>query len=115
ADWFPLQRSGRQASYYDPKSGQFTLIDTCYATHHLQFDNDPDETVYFNELTGPIFGWIDSKVYDQTHDEQKAVGWCGQTVDTNGDGVITKPWNVLGPGGQSALYAGDTTGGPAGA
>ena len=51
---------------------QFTLIDTCYSTHHLQFDNDADETVYFNELIGPIFGWIDTKVYDQTKDEQKA-------------------------------------------
>src|SRR5262249_52399220 len=90
---------------------QFTLIETCYSTHHLQFDNDPDETVYFNELSGPIFGWIDSKVYDQTHDEQQAVGWCGQVVDTNGDGKITKPWNVVGRGADlAALYATDTGG-----
>jgi hypothetical protein len=25
-------------------------------------------------------------VYDQTHDEQMAVGWCGQVLDSNGDG-----------------------------
>jgi hypothetical protein len=114
ADWFPLRNSGRQASYYDPKTRVFTLIDTCFSTHHLQFDNDSDETVYFNELSGPMFGWIDTKVYDQTHDEQKAVGWCGQVVDTNGDGKITKPWNVLRPGRggeDAALYAGDTQGG----
>ena len=115
AEWFPLQRSGRQASYFDPKTREFTLIDTCFSTHHLQFDNDPDETLYFNELTGPIFGWIDTKVYDQTHDEQKAAGWCGQVLDTNGDGKITKPWNVVRPGrgGEDAtLYQGDTaTGG----
>jgi hypothetical protein len=107
AEWFPLQSSGRQASYWDPKTKQFTLIDTCYSTHHLQFDNDADETVYFNELIGPTFGWIDTKVYDQTHDEQKAVGWCGQVLDTNGDGKITKPWNVSAVG-NSALYLGDT-------
>jgi hypothetical protein len=107
AEWFPLQSSGRQASFWDPKTKQFTLIDTCYSTHHLQFDNDPDETVYFNELIGPTFGWIDTKVYDQTHDEQKAVGWCGQVLDTNGDGKITKPWNVSTVG-NSALYLGDT-------
>ena len=77
-----------------PRRKQFTLIETCYATHHLQFDNDANETLYFNELTGPIFGWIDTKVYDQTKDEQKAVGWCGQVLDTNGDGRITRPWNV---------------------
>ena len=119
ADWFPLQRSGRQASFYDPKTKKFTLIDTCYATHHLQFDNDADNTVYFNELVGPIFGWIDSKVYDQTFaqtndpvkSEQAAVGWCGQVLDTNGDGKITKPWNVVGRGQLAVTYAGDTTGG----
>ena len=109
--WFPLTQSGRQASYYDPVAKRFTLIDTCYATHHLQFDNDANETLYFNELTGPIVGWVDTKVYDQTKDEQKAVGWCGQVLDTNGDGKITRPWNrqVLGRIGESVLYASDTT------
>jgi hypothetical protein len=113
--WYPLKNSGRQASYYDPKTKQFTLIDTCFSTHHLQFDNDANETLYFNELSGPIFGWIDTKVYDQTKDEQKAVGWCGQVVDTNGDGKITRPWNVLpaSRGGEvSILYATDTQTGP---
>jgi len=111
ADWYPLRASGRQASYYDPKTKQWTLIDTCYSTHHLQFDNDADETLYFNELIGPIFGWVDTKVYDQTRDEQKAVGWCGQVVDTNGDGKITRPWNAPGVGADSLLYQGDTAGG----
>ena len=121
SDWYPLRGSGRQASYYDPKTKQFQLIDTCYSTHHLQFDNDADSTVYFNELSGPIFGWVDTKVYgqtlaqtrDQVKAEQAAVGWCGQVVDTNGDGKITRPWNVVGGrGADSVLYAGDTQGGP---
>ena len=111
AAWFPMRQSGRQASYYDPKTKQFTLIDTCYATHHLQFDNDANETLYFNELVGPIVGWIDTKVYDETKDEQKAVGWCGQVVDTNGDGRITRPpWNQITGRGDSILYSGDTGG-----
>jgi hypothetical protein len=114
AEWFPLSTSGRQVSYYDPKTKQFTLIDTCYSTHHLQFDNDANETVYFNELVGPIFGWIDTKVYDRMKDEQKANGWCGQVLDTNGDGRITRPWNISRVG-NSQLYLGDTAaGGPGG-
>jgi hypothetical protein len=108
ASWFPLTRSGRQASFYDPKTQKFTLIDTCYSTHHLQFDNDPEETVYFNELGGPMFGWVSSKIYDQTGDEQKANGWCGQVLDTNGDGKITKPWNTIKPGADSVLYQEDS-------
>jgi hypothetical protein len=122
ANWFPLRASGRQASFYDPRSGRWQLIETCYSTHHLQFDNDANQTVYFNELSGPMFGWIDTKVYDETlartkseaMAEQLAVGWCGQVVDTNGDGRITRPWKVQRvPGAtvEAALYAGDTAGG----
>ena len=120
AEWFPRRNSARQASVFDPKTKKFSLIETCYATHHVVIDNDPDETVYFNELSGPVFGWIDSKVYDQTmaatngdesKSEQAAVGWCEQTVDTNGDGKITKPWNVIGRGADlAALYGTDTAG-----
>jgi streptogramin lyase len=106
---FPLSQSFRQASFYDPARKQFVLIDTCYSTHHLQFDNDANETVYFNELLGPIVGWIDTKVYDQTKDEQKAGGWCGQVVDTNGDGRITRPWNQgTGRAGETADPKRDT-------
>jgi hypothetical protein len=117
AAWFPLTQSGRQASYFDPRTKQFVLIDTCYATHHLQFDNDASETVYFNELTGPVFGWIDTSVYDKTKDEQKANGWCGQVLDTNGDGRITRPWNRQVFSSGSILYQSDTggTGAPASA
>ena len=120
AEWFPRRNSARQASVYDPKTKKFSLIETCYSTHHVVIDNDPDETVYFNELSGPVFGWIDSKVWDQTmaatngdesKAEQAAVGWCEQTVDTNGDGKITRPWNVIGRGADlAALYGTDTAG-----
>jgi len=124
AAYYPLNGGGRQASYFDPKTQKFQLIETCYSTHHLQFDTDANETVYFNELSGPIFGWVDTKVYDQTlastkdeiKAEQAAVGWCPQVVDTNGDGVITKPWNP--PGAVSVenqLNLGDTGGGGAAA
>jgi len=121
AEWFPRRNSARQASIFDPKTKQFQLIETCYATHHVVIDNDPDETVYFNELSGPVFGWIDSKVYDETlastkdehKAEQAAVGWCEQTVDTNGDGKITKPWNVVSHRADLATLYGTDTGGAA--
>jgi hypothetical protein len=123
ADWFPLNGGGRQTSYYDPKTQKWQLIETCYSTHHLQFDSDPDETLYFNELSGPIFGWLDTKVYDktlaETKDERKAeqtaVNWCGQVLDTNGDGKITRPWNTTTQAlsGNELLYQGDTGGGGA--
>ncbi|MGA0805850.1 MAG: hypothetical protein ACO3PV_04950 [Pseudohongiellaceae bacterium] len=93
AQYYPLTFSNRQASVFDPETQEFELIDTCFATHHLQFANDPDNTLYFNELLGPMFGWINTRLWDRTHDEQLSQGWCPQVIDTNGDGVITKPWN----------------------
>ena len=108
ADWFTPRRGGRQASYYDPETRTFTLIETCFGTHHLQFDNDPNETVYFNG-GGAGFAWVDTKVYDETKDETQAVGWCPTVVDTNGDGVITKPWNQMGR--EGALYRVDNADG----
>jgi hypothetical protein len=96
AKYYPLTFSNRQASVYDPKTGEFKLVDTCFATHHLQFDTDADQTLYFNELLGPIIGWLNVREYDRTGDEQASQGWCPQVVDTNGDGKITKPWNKPG-------------------
>ncbi|MCC6202150.1 MAG: carboxypeptidase regulatory-like domain-containing protein [Gammaproteobacteria bacterium] len=96
AQYYPLRMSVRQASFYDPRSDAFTLIDTCFSTHHLQFDNDADQTVYFNELAGPIIGWINTREFDRTRDEQAAQGWCPQVVDSNGDGRISQPWNLPG-------------------
>jgi len=96
SEYYPRSFSNRQASVYDPATGEFELIDTCFATHHLQFGTDPDDTLYFNELLGPVFGWVNTRVFDLTHDEEAAQGWCPQIIDTNGDGVITRPWNAWG-------------------
>ena len=35
------------------------------------------------------------------------MGWCGQVLDTNGDGRITRPWNVAAGRGQTAPPAFD--------
>ena len=43
---FPLERSGRQLSYFDANSEKFVLVDTCYSTHHLQFADDAGDTLW---------------------------------------------------------------------
>ena len=92
AKFFPVSMSGRQASYYDPETEAFVLIDTCFGTHHLQFGEDANDTLWFSG-DGNVVGWIDTKVYDETGDERFSQGWCPTVIDTNGDGKITKPWN----------------------
>ncbi|HWU54796.1 MAG TPA: carboxypeptidase-like regulatory domain-containing protein [Rhizomicrobium sp.] len=80
---FPLDRSGRQLAVYDPKTNVFTPIDTCYGTHHLQFDS---QDRLWTSGGGPALGWFDMRIWDATHDEQKAQGWTALVVDTNGNG-----------------------------
>ena len=95
AKHFPLSQAGRQASYYDPETEKFVLIDTCFGTHHLQFGEDEDDTLFFSG-GGSVVGWINTRLYDETGDERFSQGWCPGVLDTNGDGKPTKPWNGIG-------------------
>ena len=36
--------------------------------------------------SGPVVAWFDSKVFDETGDEELAQGWSVQVIDTNGNG-----------------------------
>jgi hypothetical protein len=82
---FPLATSGRHLSVYDPSTKQVTMIDTCFGTHHLQFAEDANHTLYFSG-SGPVLGWFNTKLFDETKDEQKAQGWTTFVIDTNGNG-----------------------------
>ena len=94
AKYYPIQHQAesRQISSYDPDTEKFVLIDTCYFTHHLQFADDENDTLWLSGSTEAI-GWLNTRLYDATGDERAAQGWCPTVIDTNGDGVITKPWN----------------------
>ena len=82
---FPINTSGRHLSVMDPKTKQVTMIDTCFGTHHLQFAEDANHTLYFSG-SGPVVAWFNTKLFDQTKDEQKAQGWAPYVIDTNGNG-----------------------------
>ena len=82
---FPLQRAGRQMSFYDPEQEEFVLIDTCFDTHHLQFAEDADDTLWISGDSN-VVGWINTRLYDETANEQASQGWCPTILDTNGDG-----------------------------
>jgi len=92
ATYFPVPRSGRQISVYDPAADTFALIDSCYATHHLQFAEDASDTLWFSGDAN-VVGWLNTRMFDETGDERASQGWCPTVLDTNGDGRITKPWN----------------------
>src|ERR1700674_1412869 len=83
----PVARSGRQLAVYDPKTKQISLIDTCFGTHHLLFAEDANNTLWTSGGGGGgVVGWLNTKVWDQTHDAAKAQGWTALVLDTNGNG-----------------------------
>jgi hypothetical protein len=99
-DWYP-----RDLDNYDPKTGKFELIDLCLSAGHMAFGNDKDETLYFTGTNavpprmGGI-GWIHTRIWDETHDVQKSMGWCPAVIDYNGDGktgAYTKPDEAIDP------------------
>src|SRR5262252_5729600 len=85
AKLFPLATSGRQLAMYDPKTGQIAHISTCYSTHHLMFAMDANRTLWTSG-GGPVVGWLNTKMWDETHDEEKSQGWTTLVMDTNGNG-----------------------------
>jgi hypothetical protein len=83
----PVERSGRQLEMYDPATKQISMIDTCYGTHHLLFAMDPNDTLWTSSGGGGgVVGWLNTKVWDQTHDAEKSQGWTALVLDTNGNG-----------------------------
>jgi hypothetical protein len=96
---FPLDRSGRQVSMLDPKTMKYSFIDTCFGTHHPQFGYDADNTLWLSG-TGPVAGWIDTKVWDETGDAAKAQGWAPFVLDTNGNGKVDE-WTEPGQAAQA--------------
>jgi hypothetical protein len=85
---FPLQEANRHLSMYDPATGKFTLISTCFPTHHLNFAQDENQTLWVSAgVVGPgVLGWLNRKVFEETGDEAKSQGWTPFILDTNGDG-----------------------------
>jgi hypothetical protein len=86
----PLGASFRQLSMYDPKTDKWTLINTCFSTHHLYFDpKDPNYTLWASAGApqSGVVGWLDTKMFLETGDEAKSQGWAPIVVDSNGNGV----------------------------
>src|SRR5439155_17821290 len=110
AVFFPLKRSGRQLAMYDPRTKQLTLIDTCFGTHHLVFAEDASSTLWTSSGGGGgAVGWLNTKMFDQTHDEQKSQGWTALILDTNGNGKrddYVEPDQLADPSKDKRIVAG---------
>ncbi len=85
AKLFPIARASRHLAVYDPLTEQFTLISTCFSTHHLVFAEDANHTLWTSG-GGQVIGWLNTKMFDETGDEEKSQGWTALILDTNNNG-----------------------------
>jgi hypothetical protein len=85
AKLFPLSNAGRHLAMYDPATKKLTHIGTCFGTHHLMFAEDANQTLWTSG-GGQVIGWLNTKMFDETHDEMKSQGWTALIRDANGNG-----------------------------
>ena len=89
AKLFPVASASRHLAVYDPTTEEFALISTCFSTHHLVFAEDDDNTLWTSGGGGgnPVVGWLNTKMFDETGDEEQSQGWTALILDTNGNGT----------------------------
>ena len=108
---FPLERAGRHAAVYDPATRNFTLVDTCFGTHHLVFAEDAANTLWFSGggAASGVVGWLNTKMFLETGDAARSQGWTAFVLDTNGNGrrdQYVEPGQPIDPTKDTRITAG---------
>lgn len=105
----------RQLGYYDPKTQKVTQVDTCYGTHHLQFDRNG---ILWTSGDSHVVGWFDPGKFnpDDPKTLEAAQGWSEAKVDTDGDGagdktIIGFRYGIIPNDVDGSVWIGMTTGG----
>ena len=114
AKLFPLNNSNRHVAVYDPKTKEMKHISTCFGTHHLMFAEDANRTLWLSG-GGPVVGWVNTRLWDETGDEEKAQGWTALIMDINGNGKrdeYVEPNVATDPAKDKRIQPGQYGGGP---
>ncbi|MGD2167319.1 MAG: carboxypeptidase-like regulatory domain-containing protein, partial [Gammaproteobacteria bacterium] len=82
---FPTERAARHMAVYIPETQEYRFVDTCFSTHHLQFAEDGDDTLWTSG-GGDVVGWLNTRRFIETGDAAAAQGWTALVLDTNGNG-----------------------------
>ncbi|MCI0516758.1 MAG: hypothetical protein L0Y45_02890, partial [Woeseiaceae bacterium] len=85
AELFPMEQASRHLAVIDPQSLEYTFVDTCFSTHHLQFAYDDDNTLWTSGDRN-VVGWLNTTRFLETGDAAASQGWAPVILDTNGNG-----------------------------
>jgi hypothetical protein len=107
AQYDPIDSASRHIAMYDPRTEDWTLIQTCFRTHHVQMAVDGTNRAFANPLGAqyPYFGWIDIDTLDRTGDHEAAQGWCRLYYDADGDGDADRNFPVQGSAPYSVIQS----------
>ena len=108
AQFFPTERANRHLAVYDAETETYTFVDTCFSTHHLQFAEDDNNTLWTSG-GNDVVGWLDTNKFDETGDAAASQGWAPLILDTNGNGRrddYVEPGEPLDPGLDMRISAG---------
>ncbi len=108
AEFFPTERANRHLSVYDPETEDYTFVDTCFSTHHLQFADDDNNTLWTSG-GNDVVGWLNTKMFDETGDAAASQGWAPLILDTNGNGrqdAYVEPGEPMNPDLDTRISAG---------
>ena len=87
AQHFPTTRASRQLAMIDPANFEYTFVDTCFSTHHLQFAYDDNNTLWTSGDRN-VVGWLDTNKLLETGDAAASQGWAPVILDNNGNGRV---------------------------
>ena len=96
---YPKDRTGRHLAVYDPSTEEYSFVDTCFSTHHLQFAYDERNTLWTSG-GGDVVGWLDTNAFLATGDAAASQGWAPLILDINGNGrqdAWTEPGEAMDP------------------
>jgi hypothetical protein len=105
---FPVENAGRHLAVYDPRTSEYTHISTCFGTHHLMFAQDADNTLWTSG-GGQVVGWLNTRRFLETGDEEASQGWTPLVLDTNGNGVrdaYVEPGDAVDPTSDKRIASG---------
>lgn len=82
----PTTSGSKDLAVYDPATGKWEMIPTCYGSNHPTMAVDGTNKVFI-QGGNSRFQWVDTDIWDKTHDPEAAQGWCRLFYDTDGDGA----------------------------
>jgi streptogramin lyase len=82
----PTTDDAKDLAVYDPATGQWDLVPTCYGSNHPTMAVDGTNKVFI-QGGDSRFLWVDTDVWTETRDAEAAQGWCRLFYDSDGDGL----------------------------